>query len=403
VSLDLLSYSGGKMHFKRIKAPESGRSMVEMLGVLAVIGVLTIGGVSGFRYALDSIHANTIVSEVQLRMLALSRAGASMNRETSEKTLKRFWKTSAGDYILDNKFQIALTQPDGEGPVLDISNLSAGICNRLKSKSDVPMTINHVAVADATCSGDNNSVQFTSALVNLDPEYSTSTGTSTGGGNESSGGGSWVSSGTGGSGVSSNTGGNISSTGGEDASSGTGSEVSSTGEETSSSTDSSISSGTIQCTTDADCPPSEPGTAWHCIEGVCQAAVTGWTCHSDSDCEEWEMCDVICKPAPGRCNTDDNCEQWRTNGCDPIMGCDGMHNCIPKACGLPDGFSQDDSLSCDVRNKYGAKDKNPCIGNVSMLCDPYCYCGDNYRWAVVQNPEACDSQQRCEGAGGYWY
>ncbi|MBR4927834.1 MAG: hypothetical protein IKY98_05865, partial [Alphaproteobacteria bacterium] len=46
---------------------ESGRSMVEMLGVLAVIGVLVIGATMGFEYAMDKYKANEIVHEAGLR------------------------------------------------------------------------------------------------------------------------------------------------------------------------------------------------------------------------------------------------------------------------------------------------------------------------------------------------
>ena len=38
--------------------PQHGRSMVEMLGVLAIIGILSIGGVAGYRYAMNKIALN---------------------------------------------------------------------------------------------------------------------------------------------------------------------------------------------------------------------------------------------------------------------------------------------------------------------------------------------------------
>ncbi len=44
----------------------SGRSMVEMLGVLAIIGVLSIGALNGFRYAMDKAKANTILYDVSM-------------------------------------------------------------------------------------------------------------------------------------------------------------------------------------------------------------------------------------------------------------------------------------------------------------------------------------------------
>lgn len=40
---------------------ESGRSMVEMLGVLAIIGVLSIGGIAGYTLAMKRHRANQIV------------------------------------------------------------------------------------------------------------------------------------------------------------------------------------------------------------------------------------------------------------------------------------------------------------------------------------------------------
>lgn len=40
---------------------QSGRSMVEMLGVLAIIGVLSIGGVVGYRLAMERYIINSIL------------------------------------------------------------------------------------------------------------------------------------------------------------------------------------------------------------------------------------------------------------------------------------------------------------------------------------------------------
>ncbi|MGN1062818.1 MAG: hypothetical protein ACI4QM_00635, partial [Alphaproteobacteria bacterium] len=54
VCVDLLKnkdFSAAKESSGAIR--ESGRTMTEMLGVLAVIGVLSIGGVAGYSYAMD--------------------------------------------------------------------------------------------------------------------------------------------------------------------------------------------------------------------------------------------------------------------------------------------------------------------------------------------------------------
>ena len=43
------------------KKSQSGRSMIEMLGVLAIIGVLSIGGLAGYTRAMLSYHVNEIL------------------------------------------------------------------------------------------------------------------------------------------------------------------------------------------------------------------------------------------------------------------------------------------------------------------------------------------------------
>ena len=46
------------MNFKK---SQSGRSMVEMLGVLAIIGVLSVGGIAGYSLSMRRHRANGIV------------------------------------------------------------------------------------------------------------------------------------------------------------------------------------------------------------------------------------------------------------------------------------------------------------------------------------------------------
>ncbi len=48
------------MNFKKLKS-QSGRSMVEMLGVLAIIGVLSVGGIAGYSLSMRRHRANGIV------------------------------------------------------------------------------------------------------------------------------------------------------------------------------------------------------------------------------------------------------------------------------------------------------------------------------------------------------
>ena len=50
----------------QIKINETGRSMVEMLGVLAVIGVLSVGGIMGYKFGMMKYRVNEIVNELNI-------------------------------------------------------------------------------------------------------------------------------------------------------------------------------------------------------------------------------------------------------------------------------------------------------------------------------------------------
>ena len=55
----------------KFKKSQSGRSMVEMLGVLAIIGVLSVGGIAGYSLSMRRHRANGIVDlATKLSLLA---------------------------------------------------------------------------------------------------------------------------------------------------------------------------------------------------------------------------------------------------------------------------------------------------------------------------------------------
>lgn len=79
---------------------ELGRSMVEMLGVLAIIGVLSVGGIAGYKTALNKYRANEVAQVVSIAKLELVTA-ASLGRQD---------KTYIGDLTgqLGNSAEVAL-------------------------------------------------------------------------------------------------------------------------------------------------------------------------------------------------------------------------------------------------------------------------------------------------------
>ena len=62
----------------KFKKSESGRSMVEMLGVLAIIGVLSVGGIAGYSLSMRRHRANQVVDLVS--KYALSAYSACQQR-----------------------------------------------------------------------------------------------------------------------------------------------------------------------------------------------------------------------------------------------------------------------------------------------------------------------------------
>ena len=50
-----------------------GRSMVEMLGVLAIIGVLSIGGIAGYSLAMTKYKTYNLINELNLRATIVSQ------------------------------------------------------------------------------------------------------------------------------------------------------------------------------------------------------------------------------------------------------------------------------------------------------------------------------------------
>lgn len=49
-----------------MRVNEQGRSMIEMLGVLAIVGVLSVGGIAGYSKAMNKFKTNKVSDQVQM-------------------------------------------------------------------------------------------------------------------------------------------------------------------------------------------------------------------------------------------------------------------------------------------------------------------------------------------------
>ena len=64
---------------KVLNSEQSGRSMVEMLGVLAIIGVLSVGGISGYSKAMAKYRTNRTIDQVSMLITNIRTLYANQN------------------------------------------------------------------------------------------------------------------------------------------------------------------------------------------------------------------------------------------------------------------------------------------------------------------------------------
>ena len=129
------------------KKLESGRSMIEMLGVLAIIGVLSVGGIAGYSKAMNKFKTNKVADNVSMIVANVktlyaqqktydgldNEAAVSMGIIPDELVVK----TVAGAYSkLLNSFngQVFISQSnstnstDGKAFILEFGSLSKEAC-----------------------------------------------------------------------------------------------------------------------------------------------------------------------------------------------------------------------------------------------------------------------------------
>ena len=103
---------------------ESGRSMVEMLGVLAIIGVLSVGGIAGYTTAMNKYRANeNLATGSQCVILAQSdNAGEGITAT----------KNCASDYKLDVRANTTM-QVSKNGTTYTLHVTGTGVTNKIQA------------------------------------------------------------------------------------------------------------------------------------------------------------------------------------------------------------------------------------------------------------------------------
>ena len=108
------------------KSNETGRSMVEMLGVLTVIGVISLTGIASFNNAMNKYRANELLNEASKRAVIVSTQIAI--GRTGSISLAGFTATMGGAF--DSQAQYTA---GAETFTIGVSGVTEGVCEQLKS------------------------------------------------------------------------------------------------------------------------------------------------------------------------------------------------------------------------------------------------------------------------------
>lgn len=139
------------MKMINIKKLEQGRSMIEMLGVLAIIGVLSVGGINGFSKAMDAHKINTIVEQIgtiiaNAKSIGLRQGGKYTGLDTSAaKKMKiipdemidssgKVTHVYGGEVRVGSAKELYGSTPTDKGVVVELKSLSRNACIQILSK-----------------------------------------------------------------------------------------------------------------------------------------------------------------------------------------------------------------------------------------------------------------------------
>ena len=131
---------------QKIKNNESGRSMVEMLGVLAIIGVLSVGGLAGYTVAVRKNRANEVARIISLMGVEATTAD---NGEGTCLLLSGLNWIAKPTYVADIAFLAPMTvSVQFSSEVSNAIALCADI-DRLISNTDIQMLV--CGSSDVSC------------------------------------------------------------------------------------------------------------------------------------------------------------------------------------------------------------------------------------------------------------
>lgn len=136
----MLKYFSKIFSKKKKSKIEKGRSLVEMLGVLALVGVLSVAALIGYRYAIDKYRANETFKELNSRAFILF---------SQLQNGKEFLSQEEFDSVTSQKYPVGFGARIEGGFYIELSDVPKGVC-RLIVGEDYPYPIDVNEALDVT-------------------------------------------------------------------------------------------------------------------------------------------------------------------------------------------------------------------------------------------------------------
>ena len=146
-----------------MKNLQSGRSMVEMLGTLAIVGVLSVGGIAGYSYGMDKYRANEIINNVMLRAVDLVRQVA----QGGDLSLSEWPSTLSVGYDIGLEIDTETNTTEGGIYVLKVPQRICEMVAEDLLPDGVALTIDGTDYVSGKCGQTNKMVFYYDAVTGM--------------------------------------------------------------------------------------------------------------------------------------------------------------------------------------------------------------------------------------------
>lgn len=148
--------------FSFCQSTNSGRTLLEMLAVLAIVAILSVGAVAGFIYAMNKYRANVTIQDVSL-MASTITTNADFEKATDEGIISvtelTMSRTGTG-------YPISATRVNADVFTVTVSDVPKRVCRHIikgPNPSDFYIEVNRVSSKDvgtAVCTQEKNILDF---------------------------------------------------------------------------------------------------------------------------------------------------------------------------------------------------------------------------------------------------